>query len=115
MRIFSRKEYKPNDPCSYFALGEIRYSQVDGPGAPKGYILYVKPAIYGDEPRDVCQYAKEHLLFPHEPTGDQFFSESQLESYRALGEFEMDSVLKDRPPGDFDKLVEFLDRRANPK
>jgi hypothetical protein len=113
MKIFSRKEYKPNEPCSYFAIGEINYSQVDGPRAPKGYIVYVKPAIYGDEPRDVCQYAKEHLLFPHESTGDQFFSESQLESYRALGEFEMDSVLKKRKSLEFDKLVEELEEQLS--
>ena len=30
-------------------------------------------------------YATESLDFPHETTADQFFSESQFESYRALG------------------------------
>ena len=108
IRIFSRTAYKRGDPCSYFALGEINYSQVDGEHAPQGYILYVKPAIYGDEPQDVCQYAKEHLLFPHESTADQFFTESQLESYRALGEFEMNEVLGKRIGAPFDKLVEDL-------
>ena len=108
MKIFSRGAYKKGDPFSYFALGEIKYSQVDGEDAPQGHILYLKPAIYGEEPQDVGQYAKENLLFPHESTADQFFSESQLESYRALGEYEMNQVLGKRVGKPFDKLVEEL-------
>ncbi len=30
-------------------------------------------------------YKKEHASFPHESTVDQWFSESQFESYRELG------------------------------
>ena len=108
MKIFSRGAYKKGDPFSYFALGEIKYSHVDGEDAPQGHILYLKPAIYGEEPQDVGQYAKENLLFPHESTADQFFSESQLESYRALGEYEMNQVLGKRVGKPFDKLVEEL-------
>jgi hypothetical protein len=33
----------------------------------------------------VRSYASGHTEFPHESTTDQWFSESQLESYRALG------------------------------
>jgi hypothetical protein len=33
----------------------------------------------------VRSYATGHPTFPHESTTDQWFSESQLESYRALG------------------------------
>ena len=40
-------------------------------------------------------YAIAHPAFPHESTIDQFFTESQFESYRALG-FELtDTVLED--------------------
>ena len=35
---------------------------------------------------DVQEYAAHHEQFPHEPTSDQFFDESQFESYRRLGE-----------------------------
>jgi len=38
-----------------------------------------------DERADVRSYASSHPSFPHESTTDQWFSESQLESYRALG------------------------------
>jgi hypothetical protein len=34
---------------------------------------------------DVRSYAADHPAFPHESTTDQWFSESQLEAYRALG------------------------------
>jgi hypothetical protein len=34
---------------------------------------------------DVLSYAVSHSTFPHETTANQFFSESQFESYRMLG------------------------------
>jgi hypothetical protein len=69
----------------YCAIGEINYKAVDGPDAENGVLLYVKPAFYGTEPADVYNYARGCDDFPHESTADQFFSESQFESYRALG------------------------------
>jgi hypothetical protein len=54
--------------------------------ARDGWLLYVKAAFYGlTEPPDVYEYAMTNELFPHESTVDQFFSESQFESYRMLG------------------------------
>ena len=38
-------------------------------------------------PTDVMAYAAAHQDFPHESTTDQFFTESQFESYRHLGSF----------------------------
>ncbi len=69
---------------AHCAYGTISYSTMDGPGTD-GQIIYVKPVIAGDEPPDVSNYAAAHPEFPHEPTTDQWFSESQLESYRLLG------------------------------
>ena len=65
-------------------------------GAEDGVLLYVKPAIYGDEPQDVLHYKRSHDTFPHETTADQFFDEAQFESYRALGSFVMNRVLDAR-------------------
>ncbi len=73
---------------SHFAVGTIRYSLVDvvdGQPAPDGTIIYLKPSLCGDEPTDVRNYASSHRSFPHESTADQWFSESQFESYRVLG------------------------------
>jgi len=33
----------------------------------------------------VASYCTDHKEFPHESTADQFFDESQTESYRMLG------------------------------
>jgi hypothetical protein len=74
------------------AIGRIRYSAVDGSTAPDGIIVYIKPACYGDEPRDIYEYFKRSETFPHESTADQFFSESQFESYRMLGAHTMEKL-----------------------
>jgi Patatin-like phospholipase len=67
-------------------VGRIRYAaQCAGGPEDTGYLLYIKTSLTGDEPEDVLQYAAEHDAFPHESTIDQFFDESQFESYRALG------------------------------
>jgi hypothetical protein len=63
--------------------------------APDGVLIYVKPAVYGDEPRDVIEYKDSHPSFPHQTTADQFFDEPQFESYRALGSFIMDEMCGD--------------------
>jgi hypothetical protein len=82
------------------AIGRIRYSAVDGSTAPDGIIVYIKPACYGDEPRDIYEYFKRSQTFPHESTADQFFSESQFESYRMLGAYTVEKLCADCA-GDF--------------
>ena len=83
----------------YCAVGIIKYSCVDRqPDAfPEhealrkedaefdGVLIYIKPSLLGTEPRDVLNYASGSASFPQEFIGDQWFSESQFESYRALG------------------------------
>ena len=77
-----RKDGKHSDV--HCAIGTIRYDQVE-PTAPVGTLVYLKPSLTGDESTDIQYYAGKHLDFPHQPTLDQFFNESQFESYRALG------------------------------
>jgi len=67
------------------AVGRIRYDKLD-PGAAPGILVYLKASLTGDEPMDSQAYATEHPDFPHQSTADQWFSESQFESYRKLGE-----------------------------
>ncbi len=83
-----------NTPGHNCAVGRIRYSVVDGADAPDGIIIYIKPACYGDEPRDIYEYFKTNPTFPHETTSDQFFSESQFESYRMLGAHTMEKLCR---------------------
>ena len=66
-----------------YAFARILYSHA-GEG-PDGYLIYVKPMMRGNEPPDVGAYQKDHAEFPHETTANQFFNESQTESYRVLG------------------------------
>ena len=68
---------------------------MDGPGAKRGLLVYVKPALNGDEPRDVFNYQETCPEFPHETTGDQWFSESQFESYRMLGLHTVNEMAQD--------------------
>jgi len=66
------------------AVGTIRYDR-DREDRDRGLLLYVKASLTGDEPEDVRNYARENPTFPHQTTADQFFDESQFESYRRLG------------------------------
>ncbi len=66
------------------AIGRIGYSAVDGP-CDDGRLIYMKPMLLGNEPPDVTSYSKSNPTFPHQRRLDQFFDESQTESYRALG------------------------------
>jgi hypothetical protein len=85
---------KPPGKPPYHAVGVIHYKEADRisakdpehKGADDGYILYIKPAYHGSEKNaGVRSYAIANPTFPHEATADQWFTESQLESYRSLG------------------------------
>jgi len=64
--------------------GTILYPE-DEPGNPSGILVYIKSSLCGDEPVDIREYHLANPVFPHQSTGDQFFDESQFESYRKLG------------------------------
>jgi Patatin-like phospholipase len=64
----------------HVAVGVIDYG-----GGEKGYLVYIKSSLSGDENDYIRDYARRNYSFPHETTGDQFFSEEQFEVYRALG------------------------------
>jgi len=77
------RDVGPGHP--YHAIGEIDYPAADG-GGEKGVILYIKPGYHGTEiTAGIRSYAIAHGDFPHDTTANQWFGESQMESYRALG------------------------------
>jgi hypothetical protein len=81
----------------HFAVGEIDYGN-DKDGLPEtGTLIYLKAVVTGDEPDYVLDYERRYPLFPHESTGDQFFSEEQMEAYRALGFHAMQRMLTEKP------------------
>ncbi len=77
-------------------LARIRYRARPGPVGPdgkpgpvlqpEGTLLVVKPNLHNALDLDLLAYARNHVGFPHESTGDQSFDESQWESYHRLGE-----------------------------
>lgn len=78
----SKLELKGKPPVSpqHFVEGTIRY-----PNGATGSILYIKSTFTSGLPADLINYHKEHPAFPNDTTLDQWFTESQFESYRRLG------------------------------
>jgi len=72
---------------AHFVAGTIQY-----PDGQQGQILYIKSAMTGYEPQDILAYKVANPVFPHQSTADQWFDESQFESYRALGRFAVESA-----------------------
>ena len=60
-----------------------------------------------DRSVDIRAYANIHKDFPHESTADQWFSESQFESYRGLGEIIVSEVLG-RPSNGYSGIAGFF-------
>ena len=71
----------------FYAVGEIRY-----PNGKIGKLIYIKPTACDDSPLSSKAYGLAHIAFPHETTNDQWFSESQFEAYRALGQHQMKKI-----------------------
>jgi hypothetical protein len=86
------KAENPDQP--FYAVGVIDYPTADG-GGEQGIIVYVKAGYHRHRIFNVGvrNYANANPDFPHQTTGDQFFSESQFESYRSLGFEIMDDIL----------------------
>ena len=82
--------------ASNWAVGTIRYTAID-PLAEDGILLYLKPALTGNEPIDVVNYARSHPAFPQESTMNQWFDTAQFESYRMLGLHTVHSICLHRP------------------
>jgi hypothetical protein len=114
----------PNEPEQkglYCAIGSIRYSEVDGTSPERdGVLIYIKPTLQGEGtqmPYDIYSYARSNSNFPHESTVDQWFSESQFESYRALGFHIVEQLcvgLVDASFKDFHKNVDHYIQGAAP-
>ena len=108
---------QPDARNNYCAVGVIRYACVDKPGgsptadfdpAYDGVLVYLKPSLIGGEPRDVLNYNATSTTFPQESIADQWFSEPQFESYRALGSHMVTTIHHAPSAGKLDKFEERL-------
>lgn len=72
---------------SHFRFCRIHYPK-EGRGSEEGcgYLLYLKLSLTGNEGEFIRRYRLDEPVFPHHSTADQFFSETQFEAYRSLGE-----------------------------
>jgi hypothetical protein len=74
------------------AYAEITY--IGQKPSTKGELLYIKPWLPHEAPTELKAFKALKQTFPHESTADQFFTESDFESYRRLGEYLAESMLK---------------------
>jgi hypothetical protein len=70
------------------SVGLIRY-----PDGACGLLLLLRPVLTGDMPVDVRAYRAQNRSFPNEATAEQWFTEAQFESHRALGAHQAGLVL----------------------
>lgn len=113
MRIYSRARLEADRDLSDKALG-FACGNIDYGGGHKGRLLYLKPSFLPQIPADVRSYGAEHETFPHESTLDQWFSESQFESYRMLGGHQMGEIIQAVKDGDLPGIFEAAARQAPP-
>jgi predicted acylesterase/phospholipase RssA len=69
---------------SHVVIGQVRYDDVDNGQVP-GVFVYIRTSMTGDESSDIQNYAAVNKEFPYTSSANQFFDESQFESYRSLG------------------------------
>jgi hypothetical protein len=108
-----RHNLKTGDCKAHFATGTIRYPETPDKPEQLGKILYIKSSLTGSikwpkdpptdpptfdvlpsEPTDILNYKLQHESFPHDTTANQWFTESQFESYRRLGQHVAEEVGK---------------------
>jgi hypothetical protein len=91
----------------HWLTGTIRYPETPDKADP-GKILHIRSPVTGfigqfplqssktvdlaAEPGDVFNYRLQHQSFPHDTTANQWFTESQFESYRRLGQHMVEEV-----------------------
>lgn len=84
-----KKRSIPETAGVYCALGRIVYPEAEG---SPGTLVFIKAGLYDDAPADVRAYAATNAKFPHDSTLNQWFTESQFESYRALGSHAISAI-----------------------
>ena len=103
MRVFARSRLEADSELTDTALG-FAFGEIDYGDGHIGRLLYIKPSFLPRIPADVRSYGAEHKAFPHEFTLDQWFSESQFESYRMLGRYQMMGLLGNVERGELSAL-----------
>jgi Patatin-like phospholipase len=94
IKMKSRLEATPTSET--FAIGKITYAETPNDAS---WLIYLKPTYYFESaPVDVRSYGTVNAKFPHDVTLNQWFGESQFESYRRLGEHLMSKLCDEHCP-----------------
>jgi hypothetical protein len=75
---------------AHATFGTVRYANREQPGQ----LLYIKTSMTKDDPEDIWAYKHVHASFPHQSTADQWFDDTQFESYRMLGRRSIESIVQ---------------------
>ncbi|WP_156669697.1 hypothetical protein [Mycobacterium sp. E3339] len=69
------------------AVATITYPAASGLAKDdrKGVLIYAKAVLSETCPQWLLTYAASNVVFPHDPTSDQWFNEGQFAAYTALG------------------------------
>lgn len=78
---------RPITPGRAYLTQPASHAWITYADGTRGQLLYLKPHLPYGTPPDILAYKAAHAAFPHETTANQFFTESQFESYRHLGYF----------------------------
>jgi hypothetical protein len=96
--IKMKSVHQATETSHTFAIGKITYAESAKDKDPS-WLIYIKPTYYNETaPVDVRSYGAVNPSFPHETTLDQWFGESQFESYRRLGEYLMCKLYEEQLP-----------------
>ena len=108
IRILSRSVLETEHAAAAEALG-LAVGTITYPGGRTGKLIYLKPSYLPSIPAEIRAYGAAHPEFPHESTAEQWFTESQFESYRALGAWQTAELVRGVAPDaadPFDALFE---------
>ena len=93
-------------------------TEPSGPGSSRNAKFETDPVAYPGkftsldaESVDILNYKLQHKSFPHDTTGNQWFTESQFESYRRLGQHVVEEIQSSKGWGD---LLPIADKPAAP-
>jgi hypothetical protein len=89
--VAGQKNLSPAGACA-----TIEYAPTEQDQDPKpGTLIYLKPWRPKTLPIELQAYYKSQPEFPHTSTADQFFTESDFEAYRRLGEVLANDMLRE--------------------
>ncbi len=111
MRIRSRQAIESNPGAARDAIG-FAVGCIDYPSGPRGRLVYLKPSFLPDIPADVRAYGLANASFPHVTNTEQWFTESEFESYRALGAWQMQQLTEKMVTGTLRDLFAAADEGA---